>query len=112
MTNRTYTPLLIQSIKAGTDLEQHRFIGFDGNYCAAGVKAYGVSDVPTEKGQLVPVAIFGNLLIEVGGTIAAGDAVTSDANGKAVKAQADDEVNGFALDSGVVGQEIRIVRGI
>ena len=112
MTNKTYTPLLIQSVKAAADLEQHRFVGFDGNYCTAGANAYGVSDVTTEKGQLAPVAIFGNLLVEAGGTITAGDAVASDANGKAVKAADDAIVNGYALDSGASGDEIRIVRGI
>ena len=112
MTNKTYTPLLIQSVKANVNLEQHRFISFDGNYCAAGAKAYGVSDVVTEKGQLAPVALFGNLLIIAGGTITAGDAVASDENGKAIKAVDDAIVNGYALDSGVAGDEIRIVRGI
>ena len=38
-TNKTYKPLLIDSALAAADLEQHRFIGFDGNYCAAGAKA-------------------------------------------------------------------------
>lgn len=112
MTNKTYTPLLIQSVKAAADLEQHRFVGFDGNYCAAGAKAYGVSDVSTAKGQLAPVALFGNLLVIAGGAITAGDAVASDSDGKAIKAEGNAIVNGYALDSGIAGDEIRIVRGI
>ncbi len=112
MANKTYAPLLIQSIKAAADLEQHRFIGFDGSYCAAGAKAYGVADVATEIGQLAPVALFGNLLVIAGGTISAGDAVASDENGKAVKADGDAIINGYALENGVSGDEIRIARGI
>lgn len=54
----------------------------------------------------------GNLLVEAGGTITAGDAVASNENGKAVKAADDAIVNGYALDSGASGDEIRIVRGI
>ena len=84
-TNKTYKPLLIDSVLASADLEQHRFIGFDGNYCAAGAKALGVSDVAIEKGQYVPVAVLGILLVEAAETIAVGDAVASDADGKAVK---------------------------
>lgn len=41
--------------------------------------------------------------IEFGGAIAFGDALTSDANGKAVKAKDGDRVGGFALENGVDG---------
>ncbi len=112
MTNKTYQPLLIHSVKASSDLKEHRFVGFNGNYCAAGDKALGVCDVSTENGQYAPVGVFGFLLVEAGGVIEAGSAVTSDANGKAVAVSSGDEVNGYALDSAVAGQEIRILRGI
>lgn len=112
MTNKTYTPLLIESIKAATNLEQHRFVGFDGNYCQAGAKALGIVDVSTEKDQYAPTAIFGTLIVEAGGTIAVGDAIASDATGKAVKAVDSAIVNGYAKDAGTSGQEIRILRGI
>jgi len=111
-TNKTYLPLLIQGIKASSDLEQNRFVGFDGNYCGAGEKALGVVDVSTDKDQLCPYAAFGILLVIAGDTVAVGDAVTSDENGKAVTATANDKINGYSLDSGVAGQEIRILRGI
>lgn len=112
MTNKTYIPLLIESIKATVDLQQHRFAGFDGGYCTAGIKALGVTDVSTPKGEYAPVAALGILLIEVGGTIAAGDAVASDAEGRAVKAADSAVINGYAVDAGTTGQEIRIIRGI
>ena len=83
MTNKHYKPLLIESVKAATDLVEHRFVGFDGNHCEAGAKALGVVDVSTEKDQFAPVAVFGILLVESGGTIAVGDGIASDANGKA-----------------------------
>ena len=112
MTNKTYQPLLIQSVKANSDLEQHRFAGFDGNYCKSGEKALGVVDVSTEKEQLAPVATFGLLIVEAGGTISAGAAITSDDNGRAVTAEDENAINGYSLDSAVSGQEIRIIRGI
>lgn len=111
-TNKTYLPLLIQGIKANSNLEQKRFVGFDGNYCGAGEKALGVVDVSTDKDQLCPYAAFGILLVTASGTIAVGDAVTSDENGKAVVATNNDKINGYSLDTGVTGQEIRIIRGI
>ena len=112
MANKLYKPVLIDSIEAAANIDEHRFIGFDGNYCGAGAKALGVCDVSTEQGQLCPVAALGVLLVEAGGTITAGAAVTSDANGKAVTVSNNDEINGYSLDSAAAGQEIRIIRGI
>lgn len=112
MSNKTYQPLLIFPVKATSDLEQYRFAGFDGNHCLAGKKAVGVVDVSTEKGQCCPIAALGLLLVTAGGTITAGDAVTSDNNGKAVVATKTDEINGYALDSASADEEIRILKGI
>ncbi len=109
MTNNGYKPLLVESIKASSDIEQHRFIGFDGNYCTAGAKALGVSDVSTEKDQFAPVAIYGILLVEAGGTISAGDSISSNSDGKAVKTTDSAIVNGYSLDNATEGQEIRIL---
>ena len=87
MANKLYQPLLIESVKATANIEQHRFIGFNGAYCGAGEKALGVSDVDIENGQYAPVA-------------------------KAVKATGDALVNGYAQDSVTEGQEVRVLRGI
>ena len=62
-TNKTYTPILIDSVLAAADLQQKRFVGFDGNCCTAGAKALGVVDVTTEKGQYAPVAVLGVALL-------------------------------------------------
>ena len=51
MANKLYKPLLIDSIKAAENIVQQRFIGFDGKYCKLGAKAFGISDVDTEKDQ-------------------------------------------------------------
>ncbi len=112
MTNKHYKPLLIESVQANADLTEHRFIGFNGKHCEAGAKALGVVDVSTEKEQFAPVAIFGILLVDAGGTIALGDAVASDADGKAIKAESTALINGYACDAGVAGQKIRVLKGI
>ena len=112
MANKLYKPLLIDSIEAGENVEQHRFIGFDGKHCQAGAKALGVCDVSTEKGQLAPVGVFGIFLVEAAENIAAGDEIASDANGKAVKVARTELTNGYSLDTVQSGSLVRIVRGI
>ena len=112
MANKLYKPLLIDSIQAGENVEQNRFIGFDGKYCAAGSKALGVSDVSVESGQLLPVGIYGIFLVEAAENITAGDEVASDENGKAVRVSRTEQVNGYSLDTAQAGTLIRVVRGI
>lgn len=113
MAQKLYKPLLIDSIKAQTDLLKQRFIDFDGNICSAGEKAYGVCDVETESGQYAPVAILGILLVETGGAVPAKNKVTSDATGRAVSITSTEEINGYSLDSASAsGEIIRIIRGI
>ena len=108
-----YKPLLIDSIKATANLPKQRFIGFDGNICSAGAKAYGICDVETDAGQFAPAAILGILLIEAGGVIPAQAKITSDANGRATTIASTEEVNGYSLDAAIAeGDVIRIVRGI
>ena len=51
------------------------------------------------------------ILIEAGGTVAVGDSITSDDNGKAIKAEGSAIINGYALDNGADGQIIRILIG-
>lgn len=85
---KTEVILGTSSIQAAADLVKHRFIGFDGNLCAANAKARGVSAADTKSGQMCPLNISGEVLVESGGAITAGAALASDANGKAVTATA------------------------
>jgi hypothetical protein len=109
---KTYKPLLFETLLAAANLEKQRFIGFDGNYCTQGAKALGVSDVEVDANQFVPVVLLGILLVKTGGAITKGSKVASDANGYAVAFTAG-ESNGYALDTAITsGEIIRIVRGI
>lgn len=121
--SKLYKPLLIDSVKAVSNLVKNRFVGFDGDTCGTGEKAYGVCDVETESGQYAPVIVSGIVLLEAGGTVTVGSKVTSDDSGKAValtEVDPDDddaevvieEVNGYSLDDGTEGDIIRIARGI
>lgn len=96
------------SIKAAVDLVKHRFIGFDGNYCAADAKARGVSAADTKAGQMCPINIAGEVLVETAGAISLGAKVSSDSNGRAVTAGTG-EVNGYAIDAAAgAGEFIRV----
>ncbi len=74
------------SILAAAVIPQSRFIGFGGNLCGAGVKALGVSLRACDSGEQIPAATYGPVIVESGGVFAAGDAITSDSQGRAVKA--------------------------
>ncbi len=108
---KTYKPVLTESITAAINVEEYRFIGFDGNYCGDKQKALGICDVSTEQGQQCPVNVLGILLVKTAGTITRGAKVSSNASGYAVP-YTNGEYNGFSLDDAVTGEIIRIARGI
>lgn len=109
---KTQQPILTTSVVAAADLIRRRFVGFDGNVCAAGVKALGVVDADTEAGGVAPANVMGVILVEAGAAIAAGAEVQSDAAGRAIT-KAAGVANGIAWDvATAAGDVIRIVRGI
>ena len=108
---KLYKPLLTDSIKVPINIDKHRFIGFDGNYCTEGAKALGVSEVEIEAGQFAPVILNGIVLVRTAGTIIKGSKVASNLNGYAV-AFTTGESNGYSLDDAEAGEIIRLVRGI
>lgn len=69
----------------------------------AGVMACGVVQTPGIAGEPCNVMTSGVSFIILGGTVAAGDAVSTDAAGKAVKA-ADGAVLGVCLVGGAAGE--------
>lgn len=75
-------------------------------------KLYGVSDLGADAGGMVDVKVGGSATIRAGGTIAAGDYVTSDAQGRAIVAVAGVavvQVGGRALEPAVEGDLFEIL---
>lgn len=104
----THQPLQVIGITALADISAKRFVGFDGDLCALNTKALGVSELERATGRQASVITYGIALVEAGGAVAVGGAVTSDANGKAVDADVN-PVNGYALDAAAAdGDTIRI----
>ena len=106
-------PELIKSFKAGAAISRCRILKFDSNLdmihgAAATDKLIGVStNIATDSGSRVDVVLEGIAEVEFGGTVTAGDQVTSDSSGKAVTAAPSAGVNnriiGIAMESGVSG---------
>ncbi|MDE9812438.1 DUF2190 family protein [Pseudomonas aeruginosa] len=104
--------VLTMSVLALSALTRQRFIGLDGNLCAAGAKALAVAEYDTDAGNMAPGNVLGVILVEAGAAVAPGTEVQSDASGKAIT-KAAGVGNGFALDEATAdGDLIRIVRGI
>ncbi len=85
---KTYNPVGIISITAAASIVKNRFIGFNGNICAANAKAIGVSDANSDTGEQLPVVIGGIALIASGSAVSQGNALVSNASGKAIPATA------------------------
>ncbi len=104
--------ILVASVLAAANLTRQRFVGFDGNVCAAGAKALGVVEADTDANNMAPANLLGVILVEAGAAIAAGADVQSDATGRAIT-KAAGAANGIAWDAATgAGDLIRIVRGI
>jgi hypothetical protein len=109
---KTHQPILISSITALSDLTANRFIGFDGNPCAAGAKAFGVAEMDAAAGEQATSNSLGIILVEAGAAIAAGAEVEADADARAVTIDTGIS-NGWSLDAATsAGDVIRIIRGI
>tara|TARA_R110000744_G_scaffold227693_2_gene345778 strand:+ start:37 stop:408 length:372 start_codon:yes stop_codon:yes gene_type:complete len=75
---------------------------------SAGEQAYGICLVGAAVGNATTICVSGKVMVTAGGTIAAGDAVQTDAAGDATTAAAGDVVMGYAKEAGVDGQIIAI----
>lgn len=75
---------------------------------AAGENAIGVLLVGAAADAAVTVCVSGSVMVEAGGTIAAGAQIQAGADGTALTAAAGDVVLGYAREAGVDGQIIEI----
>lgn len=106
----THHPILTISMTALADLARNRFVGADGDVCAAAAAAVGTAEFDVAAGEQASVNAQGLIIVQAAGAIAVGDQVESDANGKAVTLSAG-IANGLALDAASAdGDLIRILR--
>ena len=75
---------------------------------SAGENCIGVLLVQGEEDRAVTVTVSGTVIVEAGGTVTNGGAVSTDATGRAVDSTAGDIIMGYAREAGVVNQKIQI----
>lgn len=101
---------LTTSIQATASAERYRFFGFTGAPTAEGERAMGVAVNACLPGDWVAVAVQGEMLVESGGAVNAGDLVQSDDQARAIVLVAGLEC-GVARDSAEsAGDLIRVIR--
>lgn len=113
----TENNLHVVTMRASADLSASQFcfvnVNSSGQIALAGVDADIVGilqDKPSALDRAGNVAIGGKSKVLCGGTITAGQRVTSDANGKAIAVASGSAVSaGVAMASGVSGQIIDMV---
>lgn len=104
---------------AASDLsaKQYTLVKFDGSGnltpCVAGDLGFVLQDAPTQ-GHYGTYGLVGLTKVKLGGTVAAGGALSSDANGNAVAAtvttgDVTTNIVGHALQAGVSGDVIRML---
>jgi len=103
------------SFNAGGDLsaQQYRIVKHTASDLAVAnatdLNQVGVlQDAPAAAGRPGVVRVFGVSKVKLGGTVAKGDRLTSDANGAAIVAVTGKQVVGIAMTAGVSGDTANI----
>ncbi len=104
----TYQPLLKITVQADELLPEFRFVDFSGKVCGDGEKSFGSVEKTWREGSFASIITLGSVPIETSQTVAAGDALTSDAHGKAKPAGEGDAINGRALETCVGSGIVKI----
>jgi hypothetical protein len=95
--------VIVTGLATGT-IAKYRFIGFDDAIIGTrGEVAKGVSRDSGDIGKSFPITTAGTALVEMAEDVAAGDDITSDDEGKGVKAYDGDAVNGIVVRGQVAG---------
>ena len=107
---------MIKSYQAAADIPAYRFVKFtDGSVELASAGTDNIIGISEELGNttgcVADVYIAGSFAeIEAGEAFLAGDALTSDANGKAVKATKADNIGAIAMmDANAAGDIVQVV---
>lgn len=105
--------LLTLTVMAAGTVAPHRFVGFAGTQLTAiGAQALGVSTFEAVANDDLAVDVIGTTVVESGGLIAVGDALVSDAQGRAIEdpAVGTEVVLAYALDgASAAGEFIEVL---
>lgn len=107
---KTEQILMATTILAKGALVRLRMVNFAGTQAVAGEPVLGVANTDYAPGEQAGVSTHGQILVEAGGAIAAGDAVESDAQGRAIKATTGDTWGKARDAAAAAGEVIRVLR--
>jgi Uncharacterized conserved protein (DUF2190) len=103
-------PNFVTGVTSAAALAAGRFVTVLGAYSGAGGYALGATlTSAAAAGERVPVVVNDTAEVEAGETIAAGDALMSDAAGKAMKLTGTNVKVGRALSAATVGNYVEVL---
>ncbi|WP_051775586.1 capsid cement protein [Paenibacillus tyrfis] len=106
-----YNPGHTLTRKTSANVEEYRFVTAAGAQAGAGAAAIGVSLTGAAAGGSITVATSGSVPVIAGATIAVGDQLASDAQGRAVPAASGNVILSVALEVATVGQDTEVLLG-
>jgi hypothetical protein len=102
--------ILTLTVTAAAALSSCRFVTRAGAYPAAGAGALGVTRSSAgQAGELVPADVLGTAIVELAGTVAADQAIATDASGHGVAATGEAAPIAVAQEAGVAGSFIEVL---
>ena len=107
---KTEKILMATTILATGALQRFRCANFAGATAGATDAVLGVPNADYGVGEQAGVSTHGEILVEAGGAIAAGDAIESDAQGRAVKATTGKPWGNARDAAAAAGEVIRVLR--
>lgn len=99
-------PTLCLTIKASGTIAANRFVTPLGAQAGAGANSIGVTRVAAVANDFIPVDALGTAAVTAGGTVAIGDTLKSDADGKAILWATSGAKIAIALSAGASGDLI------
>lgn len=109
MHNKTYHPVQTISVEAIADLPACRFVSYDGDLCAEGDQALGISEISWESGDMASVINLGIAVVECSATVAKGESLTVSTNGMARPALTSEVICARALESVTGAGYVKVV---
>lgn len=103
-------PIHRETIFAGEDVAEHRFVNVDGGYPASnGDPVFGATDYAAKEDAPVAVVTDGTATVEVGAAVSKGREVMSNTDGRAIHWTSGEISAGIALEAGAAsGDKIRV----
>ncbi len=108
---RQFHSIFTLTATASGTISAHRFVANDSSQAGNAANTMGVARTDAADGEALPVDMLGTAIVEAGAVIAAGAAVQTDANGRAITKAAGPTVARLmpGESAGAVGDLIEVI---